>query len=387
VLNGLEIAPVGPAILVRPVSGLATSEDGDSVDLAVQLTAAPAADVSVNFAVTDATEGAVSPANMVFTSQNWNTPQSIVVTGVDDVELDGPMDFRVTSVAVSSDPVYDGLVGEEIVVTNLDNEQPNTPLRFDMGTATSPVETGFERVSAATVYSPSSGYGWSSSQSGSLDSRDRAIGTAPVSLTRDFVFSTQLTFLVDVNNGAYDVTLTFGDATYHHDQMSVVLEGAAVDNVSTAVGEFVSRTYQVDVNDGQLTLLIDDLGGSGGSGPYAVLNGVEISAAAQQAAAAAVDSPTATTSAASSVRRDWADAPLGCARQAARTSDRAESGFVNSLRNARAASSGYVSRDVPVRRYETRTPVETNEPTLPWRRVDAAFLTLEFLNEIDQLAL
>ncbi len=126
----------------------------------------------------------------------------------------------------------------------------------DFGTATSPVETGYIRVAPATRYSPALGYGW---LSGSIDARDRAVGTA---LRRDFNFTPLGTFVIDVPNGSYDVTLTLGDAAAPHDQMGVYLEGARADTVSTAKGQFVVRSCRVTIADGQLTVLLDDLGGS-----------------------------------------------------------------------------------------------------------------------------
>ena len=59
------------------------------------------------------------------------------------------------------------------------------------------------------------------------------------------------------------VTLTLGDASWYHERMGIHLEGALVGEVSTATGEFVTRSYTVTVSDGQLTLRLQDLGGPG----------------------------------------------------------------------------------------------------------------------------
>ncbi|MCA9174993.1 MAG: Ig-like domain-containing protein [Planctomycetales bacterium] len=128
--------------------------------------------------------------------------------------------------------------------------------RFDFGTATSPVEPGYTGVTPAMTYTPTVGYGW---LSGSIAARDRTTGT---DLTRDFNFTRLGTFVADVDNGDYTVTVLLGDMRYPHDNMGVFLEGAQVDVVTTAAGEVVTRMYDVSVADGQLTLLLDDLGGS-----------------------------------------------------------------------------------------------------------------------------
>jgi fibronectin type 3 domain-containing protein len=125
------------------------------------------------------------------------------------------------------------------------------------------VASGYTRVSPATVFSTAQGYGW---QSGTIDSRDRGTGS---DLNRDFDFTTDGTFAVNLANGSYNVTVTMGDASYPHDQMGVFLQGIQVDSVTTAAGSFVTTTYSVTVSGGQLTLRLKDLGGSD---LYAVIN-------------------------------------------------------------------------------------------------------------------
>ncbi|MFV2067132.1 MAG: chitobiase/beta-hexosaminidase C-terminal domain-containing protein [Pirellulales bacterium] len=78
---------------------------------------------------------------------------------------------------------------------------------------------------------------------------------------RDFHATNDGTFVVDVANGVYDVTLTHGDVRRLRDDLAVLLEGTQVDTVSTQQGEFVENTYRVEVSDGQLTVRLLDLGG------------------------------------------------------------------------------------------------------------------------------
>ena len=48
-------------------------------------------------------EGIVAPLMMVFTTQNWRSPQMATVTGVDDAMPDGRIDYKIiTSPAVST---------------------------------------------------------------------------------------------------------------------------------------------------------------------------------------------------------------------------------------------------------------------------------------------
>jgi Zn-dependent metalloprotease/fibronectin type 3 domain-containing protein len=144
---------------------------------------------------------------------------------------------------------------------------PSKPRQFDFGTPTSPVAGGHVGVTNTTTYTPQLGYGW---LSGTIASRDRATGT---SLNRDFNFTPLGTFAVDLPNGTYSVVIVMGDATAAHDQMGVYLEGTLVDTVTTAANQFSANAYQVTVSDGQLTVKLDDLGGSDGN---VVINGLEV---------------------------------------------------------------------------------------------------------------
>ena len=130
------------------------------------------------------------------------------------------------------------------------------PWMFDFGTAASPLAAGYTKVTHATTYSAAQGFGWTS---GTIGSRDRTTGS---DLTRDFNFTHTGTFAVDVPDGRYRVTLTMGDATAGHGQMAVFLENGLVATVSTAGSEFETLAFDVAVTDGQLTVWLNDTGGS-----------------------------------------------------------------------------------------------------------------------------
>ncbi|MHC4717410.1 MAG: BACON domain-containing protein, partial [Planctomycetota bacterium] len=154
------------------------------------------------------------------------------------------------------------------VTVELSITPPYLGLYLDFGTATSPVEAGYGRVSPSTMYTGARGYGWAG---GTIRSKDRATGS---DLERDFSFHSSVTFLADVSPGTYQVTLWLGDlGVYAHDLMGVFLEGVQVDTVSAAAGEVVSRSYTVTVVDGQLTLRLVD---QGGTDPNIVIAGMAV---------------------------------------------------------------------------------------------------------------
>jgi len=149
---------------------------------------------------------------------------------------------------------------------------PTSEARFDFGTVDSPVEAGYTQVTNVTLYSPSVGYGWSSSDN--LWTRDRG---APDSLRRDFVVGNLTggsTFNVDLPNGVYLVTLVMGDQGYVHDNVDVYAEGTLVVNdLTSQAGSFQETSFKVTVADGQLNLrFVDD----GGVDPNWVVNALTV---------------------------------------------------------------------------------------------------------------
>ena len=110
-------------IIVNPSSGLTTTEAGGTATFAVVLNSQPTADVTIGLSSSDTTEGTISLASLTFTTANWNTPQTVTVTGVNDDLDDGDIAYTiVTAAATSSDGNYNGLDASDVSVTNTDND-------------------------------------------------------------------------------------------------------------------------------------------------------------------------------------------------------------------------------------------------------------------------
>ena len=110
-------------ITVDPVSGLTTTEAGGQATFTIVLNSEPTADVRIDLSSSDTSEGTVSPVSVTFTNVNWNAPQTVTVTGVDDAVEDGNQVYSVvTSTAVSSDGNYDGMDPVDVTVSNTDND-------------------------------------------------------------------------------------------------------------------------------------------------------------------------------------------------------------------------------------------------------------------------
>ncbi len=110
-------------ITVAPIAGLTTTEAGGTATFTVVLNTQPSANVTIGLSSNDPTEGTVSPSSLSFTSANWNTPQMVTVTGVDDAVVDGGIGYLiVTAPATSSDSSYSGVDAEDVSVVNSDND-------------------------------------------------------------------------------------------------------------------------------------------------------------------------------------------------------------------------------------------------------------------------
>ncbi|MEB3884459.1 hypothetical protein, partial [Lyngbya sp. CCY1209] len=58
---------------------------------------------------------------MTFTAENWNTPQTVTVTGVADDVVDGDQAYTVALAAATSDDAnYNGIEVADVAVTNQD---------------------------------------------------------------------------------------------------------------------------------------------------------------------------------------------------------------------------------------------------------------------------
>src|SRR5262249_55432853 len=76
-------------LAVTPIAGLVTTEAGGTATFTVKLTSQPSADVVIPVASDNVAEGVAAPASLTFTAADWNVPQTVTVTGVDDKVQDG----------------------------------------------------------------------------------------------------------------------------------------------------------------------------------------------------------------------------------------------------------------------------------------------------------
>ena len=137
---------------VGAVTGQAT-EAGGTAAFTVALNTQPSAPVTVTVTSRDPTEGRVAPSTLTFTVQNWETAQTVTVTGVDDNLHDGDVTWQVRLDPSSGDADYDALAHVDVVVTTTDAAPPTVTLMLEP--ASIPENGGVSTVTA-TLSHPSS---------------------------------------------------------------------------------------------------------------------------------------------------------------------------------------------------------------------------------------
>jgi hypothetical protein len=114
-----------PGIVVYPTSELTTTEAGGTANFSVLLTTKPRSTVTIPISVDNPAEGKISRSEVTFTPENWNTAQTVTVTGVDDAITDGDRTYTIKFDRSATDDFdYKFLSPNNVTVTNTDNETP-----------------------------------------------------------------------------------------------------------------------------------------------------------------------------------------------------------------------------------------------------------------------
>jgi hypothetical protein len=116
-----EIIPAG--IIVDPTS-LEIREPAGSAVFTIALTVQP--QPAVTLPVTPSNnQCTVSPTLALMDTQNWSSGMLVTVTAVDDGQVDGDQECVVkTGPPSSGDPGFEGLMGEDLIVTVIDTDIP-----------------------------------------------------------------------------------------------------------------------------------------------------------------------------------------------------------------------------------------------------------------------
>ncbi|MBD2552925.1 hypothetical protein H6G51_06515 [Limnothrix sp. FACHB-708] len=111
-----------PGLLVTPTTGLTTAESGSkTTSFDVKLKSQPTDDVKISLTSSNTAEGTVSVTPLTFTKDNWNSTQSVTVTGVNDDVDDGDQPYKIDLKSSSPDGKYDALTAS-VSLTNTDDD-------------------------------------------------------------------------------------------------------------------------------------------------------------------------------------------------------------------------------------------------------------------------
>jgi hypothetical protein len=127
--NRVMTSDATPLGFTLSTSTATVSETGTTATFTVVLNAQPGSDVVFSVVSADTGEATVDKATLTFTNANWNSPQTVTVTGIDDAAVDGNQATTITVAVVdaSSDDSYDALADQTVTVTTTHDDDPPPP--------------------------------------------------------------------------------------------------------------------------------------------------------------------------------------------------------------------------------------------------------------------
>ncbi|MFN6132948.1 MAG: Calx-beta domain-containing protein [Synechococcaceae cyanobacterium] len=266
-LSGSVIEPI--ALVITPSGDPVTSEAGGSVSFAVQLSKQPSAAVTVLISSTKPTEGTANVSALSFDSGNWNTAQTIVVTGQDDTLVDGTVSYAlVLDTSSSAAAEYAALPATNLALSNLDNDQPLLTLQSAAPAGSLQVLEGFD-PSLAFMLNLSSASQNSVSVTLATINGTALAGSDYTALNQTVVFNpgeTQKTVRVNLlNDNASEIEETFDVALSGAQNAKLGSSNRLTITISDTLRSAATTTLPSGVENLTLTGS-DPINGSGNSG-------------------------------------------------------------------------------------------------------------------------
>jgi Tol biopolymer transport system component len=224
-----------PGVTVGTPSGAAV-EGGDSASYTLVLDAEPCAHVTIT--VTPDAQVTVDPVTLHFLPDNWDVPQTVVVSAIHDFDVEGDHTGTLTHGAASRDTGYDGIAIDDAVVAIEDRahiEHVSIPL----------AGTGSDGDSTADAVSSDGRYVAFSSEAANLVLGDS--GTYEDMLVRDM--SSGVTHRIS-EGLAGEANGRSASASMSNDGNSIVFFSRATNLVSdsvTTIGEIYLHTLSTGV--------------------------------------------------------------------------------------------------------------------------------------------
>ncbi|WP_353573350.1 tandem-95 repeat protein, partial [Candidatus Albibeggiatoa sp. nov. BB20] len=141
---GFPIIDNEAGIVINKTDGLTQLLEGEQTDsYSIRLSTEPIEQVKINI-ITDSTQVSAYPSSLTFSRSNWNEPQNIRLSAVDDQEIEGEHSLIVTHELVTEDTLYsaenitftiDEQTGDGLNVNIIDNDIAQPPLAPNQLTA------------------------------------------------------------------------------------------------------------------------------------------------------------------------------------------------------------------------------------------------------------
>ena len=131
---------------------------GTSDDFTIVLDVQPASDVTLSISDGSSDETSISPTTVTFSNSNWDSAQTVTVTGSDDDIIDGSQTSTITISVVDeiSDNAYGSVADQTLSVTTADDDVAGFTITETLG-ATEVDETGTtDNISVVLNAEPSS---------------------------------------------------------------------------------------------------------------------------------------------------------------------------------------------------------------------------------------
>lgn len=196
-------------VTVTPTSGLITNESGATDSFSVVLTSEPTANVTIDMTSSDTGEGTVSPSSLIFTPSNWNTSQTVTLTGVDDAGIDHAVAYTVLTSTTSADGNYAAIDPADVSASNEDNDTPDIIVDAPFGLTTSE-SGGFAPITITLSSQPTATVSFMLSSS---DSSEGWVSPFSMTFTPDDWNTPHTATIYGVNDGDVDGDIGFSVVT------------------------------------------------------------------------------------------------------------------------------------------------------------------------------
>lgn len=113
-----------PTVFLVPAGDQVTTEAGGTATYQMRLSSRPRSGtvVTIDLQSSDLTEGNASIGIINFTTANWNVLKTVTITGIDDHADDGDVEYHIRHTVVTGDPRFTGLVIDDAVLINRDDD-------------------------------------------------------------------------------------------------------------------------------------------------------------------------------------------------------------------------------------------------------------------------